>query len=232
MRGGRVSEDSRLPNLNLQSSMPHPWLEIPVADYEAHMALPSVGQAQLLSSLLEHAVATFKPGALAVFGVAGGNGLERIDPLVVSRVVALDFNPNYLALCTQRHRERFARYEPVVHDLSQGMPAIEPVDLVFAGLLLEYLDWDAFLKRLPVVLKNGGIFAIVLQLPSPSLPEVTASPYTSLGKLQGVFQFVEPAVMRAGLCRSGFSICEERRFDLKTGKAFHYACFRFDHALR
>ena len=27
----------------------NPWLTIPLADYEAHMALPQVGQAQLLA---------------------------------------------------------------------------------------------------------------------------------------------------------------------------------------
>jgi len=35
-----------------QRAMRHPWLEIPITDYEAHMALPSVGQAQLLGAAL------------------------------------------------------------------------------------------------------------------------------------------------------------------------------------
>lgn len=196
------------------------------------MALPSVGQAELLASLLQRSVSAFKPDELALFGVAGGNGLEGIDSRQVSRVVALDFNPEYLALCTERHGRRFAHYEPVLHDLSQGMPAIEPVDLVFAGLLLEYLDCETFLNQLPVVLRDGGVFATVLQLPSPTLPEVTASPYTSLGKLQDVFRFVEPAAVRAALSRSGFSCCEEQRFDLETRKFFHYTCFRLSQAQR
>ena len=32
-------------------SADNPWLTIPLADYEAHMALPQVGQAQLLADL-------------------------------------------------------------------------------------------------------------------------------------------------------------------------------------
>lgn len=31
--------------------MRNPWLEIPLADYEAHMALPQVAQAQLLANI-------------------------------------------------------------------------------------------------------------------------------------------------------------------------------------
>jgi MOSC domain-containing protein YiiM len=212
----------------LSRAKANPWLEIPLADYEAHMALPAVGQAKLLGSLLQRSVAAFNPGALAVFGVAGGNGLEHIDSERVSRVVALDLNPEYLNLCTQRHGTRFAQYEPVLHDLSHGIPDIEPVDLVFAGLVLEYLDTGAFLQKLPRLLTPGGVLAIVLQLPSPTTPEVTPSPYKSLGGLQDVFRFVDPAAIRDALCRSDFSCCEEQKLDLETGKSFHYACFRLN----
>ena len=210
--------------------MPHPWLQIPVADYEAHMALPAVGQAELLGSLLLRAVSSVSPQALAVFGVAGGNGLERIDSGMVSRVVALDFNPDFLSVCTHRHGQRFARYEPVLHDLSLGVPAIEPVDLLFAGLLLEYLDYETFLPQLPAALNEGGTLATVLQLPSPTLPEVTPSPYTSVTALQKVFRFVDPAAMRSVLLQSGFACGEEQQFHLASGKSFHYASFRLDDA--
>jgi hypothetical protein len=59
--------------------MRHPWLEISISDYEAHMALPSVGHAQLLGTALQRTVTQVQPGSLAVLGVAGGNGLELIE---------------------------------------------------------------------------------------------------------------------------------------------------------
>src|SRR5258708_2875502 len=117
--------------------MRHPWLEIPIDDYEAHMALPSVGQAQLLRATLQRTVKEFQPRSLAILGVAGGNGLESLDRATVRRVVALDFNPDYLALCTRRYAASFARFEPVLHDLSEGPPLITPVECIFAGLVLE-----------------------------------------------------------------------------------------------
>lgn len=51
------------------------------------MALPSVGQAQLLGTTLQRTVAQFRPSSLAVLGVAGGNGLERLERNQVRRVV-------------------------------------------------------------------------------------------------------------------------------------------------
>jgi hypothetical protein len=44
---------------------PSPWLDIPLADYEAHMAHPSVAQAPVLGDLLE---------AIAPLSRAAGEG--------------------------------------------------------------------------------------------------------------------------------------------------------------
>lgn len=140
------------------------------------MALPSVGQAQLLGTALQRTIAQFQPGSLAVLGVAGGNGLEFAQRAGVRRLVALDFNPDYLALCTRRYATSFAEFEPVLHDLSQGPPVIAPVECIFAGLVLEYLCVASFCGWLASLLTNGGAFAVLLQLPSPTLPEVSPSP--------------------------------------------------------
>jgi len=40
--------------------MKNPWLDIPLADYEGHMALPNVGQAQLLSDVFASALSKYK----------------------------------------------------------------------------------------------------------------------------------------------------------------------------
>jgi hypothetical protein len=68
-------------------SADNPWLTIPLSDYEAHTALPQVGQAQLLADLFAAELR-----ALAVVGrgarCAGGNGFEHAPSalrLVVQR---------------------------------------------------------------------------------------------------------------------------------------------------
>jgi hypothetical protein len=53
--------------------MRNPWLDVPLNDYEGHMALPGVGQADLIAELLYQAVARWAPASIAVIGCAGGN---------------------------------------------------------------------------------------------------------------------------------------------------------------
>ena len=56
--------------------MNNPWLDVPLADYEGHMALPGIAQAQLLSDEFERVLANFSPVSVAVIGCACGNGLD------------------------------------------------------------------------------------------------------------------------------------------------------------
>jgi hypothetical protein len=210
--------------------MRHPWLEIPIADYEAHMALPSVGQAQLLGTALQRTVAQFRPRSLAVLGVAGGNGLECVERDLVRRLVALDFNPDYLAVCSQRYATSFTEFEPVLHDLSQGPPGITPVECVFAGLVLEYICVESFCGYLASLLTTGGSFAALLQLPSPTLPEVSPSPFTNLTRLEPAFCFVDPAALHKRLSTQGFSRMVSDRYDLDSGKSFYYASYQATNA--
>ena len=72
--------------------MKNPWLDIPLADYEAHMALPHVDQASLLSDVFADALSKYSPRAAAILGCAGGNGLDRVDVKQTERVVCVDIN--------------------------------------------------------------------------------------------------------------------------------------------
>jgi hypothetical protein len=47
-----------------------PWLTIPLEDYEAHMALPAVGQAQMLAEQLAILIERYAPASVAVMGAA------------------------------------------------------------------------------------------------------------------------------------------------------------------
>jgi hypothetical protein len=208
--------------------MPSPWLHIPINDYEGHMAHAAVAQAQMLGALLRRAVSEYRPRSLAILGAAGGNGLEVVDLATVQRVVALDLNPHFLALCTERHAQRFARYEAVLHDLEQGPPALEPVELIYAGLLLEYLDYHAFFAYLPDLLSPEGVFVALLQLPSSQLPTVSGSPFPSLRQLESVFHYVDPGTVRTTLLARGFTCCAEKVIRLESGKEFHQAEFRLN----
>ena len=46
----------------------NPWLEIPLSDYEGHMALPTIGQSQLIARELATLVREQSPRSVAVIG--------------------------------------------------------------------------------------------------------------------------------------------------------------------
>src|SRR6186713_702946 len=85
-----VSSRSRFFASGLDVMPTNPWLEIPLADYEAHMELPQVAQAELLAEQLAAAVRARSPDSVAVLGCAGGNGLDRLPAAL--RVVGVDVN--------------------------------------------------------------------------------------------------------------------------------------------
>ena len=98
------------------------WLTIPLEDYEAHMALPAVGQAQMLAEQLAILIERHAPASVAVMGCAGGNGLERFESTCVQRVVAVDINPQYIAVSKIRYANRLANLELRCADVeSQGL---------------------------------------------------------------------------------------------------------------
>ena len=76
--------------------MENPWLAIPLEDYEGHMGPAGVAQLGALEELFECALRRTRPESVAVLGVAGGNGLDRILPHVTTRVCGVDINPRYL----------------------------------------------------------------------------------------------------------------------------------------
>jgi SAM-dependent methyltransferase len=111
--------------------MNNPWLDVPLADYEGHMALPGIEQAQLLSDIFADVLAKFSPRSVAVIGCAGGNGFDRIPPSIL-RVVGVDLNPRFVAETEARFRARIENLElmdasdiyPVVFEDATGDIAI------------------------------------------------------------------------------------------------------------
>ena len=206
--------------------MDNPWLDIPLADYEAHMALPEVAQAELLARELEGLVRAEPAAAVAVLGCSGGNGLTALAGAGVERLVAVDLNAGYVAATVARHGARFARFEAHVADVLDPALAFAPVDLAFAGLLLEYVDVASFMARVARWLRPGGRLGVVLQLASQAHGAVTPSPHRSLASLAAVMQLREPAAVAADGEAAGLRVASERRVPLATGKAFAILVFR------
>jgi SAM-dependent methyltransferase len=203
-----------------------PWQEIPLEDYEAHMSLPSVAQAGMLADQLAHLIERHAPASVAIIGCAGGNGLERLDATCVKRVVAIDINPEYVAAAELRHAGRLGRLDCRCADVQSETLTFDPVELIYAALVFEYVDVAATFATLKRNLRPGGALAVILQLRHSGQHVVSASPYRSLEKLTPVLKLVEPDELCSYARAAGFGVESSNRIDLPSGKQFWLQIFR------
>jgi SAM-dependent methyltransferase len=168
----------------------NPWLSIPAPDYEAHMASPEVGQLQFLNTVFKETLAGRRPKSLLIPGCATGNGFEHIDFTITKRVVAVDINPAYLALLRERFQDAVKRIETVEKDILACEFAPASFDLIFGGLIFEYIDAATALGRFRTWLDSAGVLVAVLQLPDDQLPVVTETSFASLRKLAPIMKLL------------------------------------------
>jgi SAM-dependent methyltransferase len=209
----------------------NPWLHIPLADYEGHMASPAVAQAQLLSDVFAATLRQRRPASVAVLGCAGGNGFERVNPAITPRVVGVDVNPDYIRAARRRFADRLPGLELIVGDAQRETCSFEPVDLIFAGLLFEYVDIDATMARIAALLRPGGALASVAQLPDADVPAVTPTRYASLGALASIMRLAAPEKLTRAAAAHGLRETDAFTAAAAGGKQFRVQIFESDCAL-
>lgn len=204
----------------------NPWLRIPAAEYEAHMASPGVMQAQLLSRLLRESLGRWRPSSVAVLGCSAGNGFEHLRGEGLERVVAIDVNPEYVEKVRLRYADLVPGLETVCADIAAVELGPASIDLVSCALVLEYVDPEVVLAGAARWLRPGGVLSVVLQLPSRSLAEITPTAYESLRRLEGFMRLVDPAETDRIASSRGLERVLDERIRLETGKEFRLAEYR------
>ncbi len=200
--------------------MCNPWLNIPLGDYEAHMALPTVGQAQLIADELDALVRTLSPRSLAIVGCAGGNGFERLVGSSVTRVVGVDINPEYIEQARRRFEARIPGLELLTADIQTSTSLFDPVDLLYVALVLEYVDLDQAMGVLRRHCKPNGVLAVLSQLPHGTLAPVSPSPYTSLQLLAPGMKLVAQEELKGRARQAGFVAVHSKTLVSNGGKQF------------
>jgi hypothetical protein len=202
----------------------NPWLAAPLEEYEAHMRSPRVRQLAKLADLFGRALAIRRPESVALLGIAGGNGLDRIDPAVTRRIIGFDINPDYL-------RETAARYQTLAGlelrcaDLAHATPHAEPVQLVHAALVFEHAGLEGCLENALALVDPGGALSVVLQLPSESEPDVGDTGYDSIRALAAGFQLIDPPHFQALVEARGLQLRFQQTEPVGSGKSFWFAIF-------
>lgn len=203
----------------------NPWLEIPAAEYQAHMQSPDVAQAGVLAELFGIALGAARPRSLLLLGCGTGNGLAQIDGQVTRQVTCVDINPAYLAELAQRlpapdHDRSLMEMDLNTADLPSG-----PFEQVHAPFVFEFLDWRPVVARIAAVLSPGGVFTIVIQRESRGVAARTATPYFSLRRLDSLFAFVDPLDLGAVAGECGLVLKSQRDVALPRQKSFTLLTF-------
>ncbi len=207
--------------------MHSPWLDIALRDYEAHMALPCVGQAQLFADIFAGQLQSLRPGSVAILGCSGGNGFERIDPDVTSRIVGVDLNGLYFRETRNRFQKSFNALELFEGDIQSDAIAFKPVEFIYAAMLLEYVNVEATFSQLHHLLSPGGTLVTVIQLSNIDIPAVTPSPYSSVQSLESIVHFIAPEFLPEVASRNGLAHISSSTRRAAGGKQFQVQTFRF-----
>jgi hypothetical protein len=204
--------------------MDNPWLYIPLGDYEGHMSAPGIAQLEPLADLFEEALAFNRPSSIAILGIAGGNGLDRIDLSVTKHILGVDIQPSYLSAIQKRFSTLPLKLMCV--DLRKETLDEPPVSLVHAALIFEHAGTGLCLRNATSMTARGGYLSVVLQLPSKTVAQVSPSPFSSIQALSKSFSFVDQAEIDAELTDAGFMKARETECRVPGDKALWHGIFR------
>ena len=156
--------------------MNNPWEAIRLEDYEKHMALDSVQQLQALSAIMKAQLEAYPVRTAMIFGIAGGNGLEHVNPEKYDRVYGIDINREYLRAAEERFAGLGEKLQLMCLDLTKDAGKLPQAELVIADLLIEYTGYAAF----TAAVKQAGAkyVSCVIQInPEEEETWVSDSPY-------------------------------------------------------
>ncbi len=196
----------------------NPWKSIPLDDYENHMSLDSVNQLQTLNTIMKSQLASYQVRDAIILGVAGGNGLEHIDPDKYQTVYGIDINEEYL----KKTQERFRNLDGILRclkiDLISEVYKLPGAAYLIADLLIEYIGYEAF--KTVICKASPEYVSCVIQINTDDKGWVSDSPYLhSFDRLDEVHHQIEENALTEVMNSIGYSkLCEES-FALPNGKA-------------
>ena len=196
----------------------NPWLSIDYMDYEGHMSCGSVRQLQMLNVIFAESLKEYNPDSIAVLGCTVGNGFEHIDHSSCTRVCAIDINPDYLSEAERRYGSDGIEY--ICADLDEYDLGESEYDLVFCGLIFEYLDATKLLRNIYGSLKQDAVVVVLLQMADKKKPKVSETEYKSLESLDAVMHMLDIQEFIGKCVDSKFIVLGKSYIKLESGKIF------------
>ncbi len=158
--------------------MGNPWEDIGLDDYEKHMSLDSVKQLQTMNFMMKAQFDAYPVVSAMVLGIAGGNGLDHVDPEKYQCVYGVDINEDYLHAVESRYADLSDVLKCLKVDLINESDLLPHAELIIANLLIEYIGYEAFQKAVKTV--DPLYVSCVIQINTDSEQWVSDSPYLHL----------------------------------------------------
>jgi hypothetical protein len=198
--------------------MSHPWKEISLNDYENHMRLENVYQLQTMNEMMKEQFCAYPAQSVMILGVAGGNGLEHIDPQKFHSVYGVDINPDYLAVCQKRYPDLSDCFQPICADLSDDALHLPHADLLIANLLIEYIGYTRF--QTVVTKVKPQYLSCIIQV-NTETSFVSESPYLhALDRLDEIHHLIGEQELTNRMQEIGYMKELTAVKDLPNGKKF------------
>lgn len=202
----------------------NPWNEIPLEDYENHMAHNSVGQLEFLNSLTRKYLNKTKPETCLFLGIAGGNGLEHIDNNYTDNVIGIDINQDYLNKANERYSKKIPSLQLINFDITTASKVFCKADFIWAALVLEYIGIEKSLEFSINNLQPGGNLIVSIQA-NNGIQSVSQSGVESVQKVGAIFQLIDPEILIAKALEMKLKLIETEEFFFPNGKSlktFHF----------
>lgn len=196
--------------------MANPWEEISLSDYESHMKLDSVMQLQEMNKMMKGQFDAYTVGSVMILGVAGGNGLEHVDPKKFKKVYGIDINEEYLKASQERYSCISDILECIKLDLLEETSKLPKAELLIANLLIEYIGYDCFLRAVEQV--QPKYVSCIIQINTDD-SWVSDSPYIhAFDELDKVHHQMEESSLTQAMKAVGYELTGQKEDPLPNGK--------------
>lgn len=157
--------------------------------------------------------------AIGVLGIAGGNGLDVIDPQAIDALYGYDINPDYLAACEARFRHAFGDRLRLIETAIDRSVRIERVDLLIANLIIEYVGLDEFAAFAAANARSMGVLSCVIQQNDAEGFVSKTEHASSFDALASVSSGVDLPVLDSAMSGVGFVALGRWEYPLPNGKS-------------
>lgn len=202
------------------STMSHPWEEIDLKTYETHMSSTDVFQLQTLNKITEQQLTDYNPSTIAILGVAGGNGLDKINNEITEKVYCIDVNRKYLDVCKSRYTNLLGILEFVCCDLSSIDTVLPFSDIHICNLIIEYLGEEKFAKLILNSIDNVHIVSCVIQKNNEISFVSPTNQALEFQPIMSIHNDIDGKKLTEVLCDINFNCIKNTCYELPNGKKF------------